>query len=289
MNTRHRIIRGALVLPLALGVAGVMADSAAACDTTTGSAPVAAVSRKDVPITGDGKITLKVTAPAKLGRDGRYHDVTMELINPSPVDYRSATAELGFTGLDDAQTGVLLAARHLRITTETAAGTAPVPLASGCDAWITGTVVDGIALPAGTAQTLHLRLAAAKSTPGELSAITMIGSLRISDESFKWDQVPGATFELGIVDSAPASADRPVTQTSVAESLNGGNDAPDDPAPATTAPAPTTPAASLSPPLTAGPAPDAGDPATQTGLIAIVATILLVSSLGAAALLRRAA
>jgi hypothetical protein len=37
-----------------------------------------------------------MTTPTTFGRDRRYHDVTMELINPTPTGYHAATAEVAF-------------------------------------------------------------------------------------------------------------------------------------------------------------------------------------------------
>ena len=282
MRTMRGVLRAALVLPFVAGIASTTTGAAVACDAPTEQATaIMATSRRDVPITADGKVTLKMTAPTELGRDGRYHDVTMELINPNPVDYHAVTAEVAFTDLP---------ARYLRLEAATPAGTTAVPLAASCDAVVSGVVADRIELPAGSAQTLHLRIAAAMSTPDTARAVTMMGSLRIADSSFKWSMVPAARFETRLVDRAPASADQPVTRITAAESVLGGPGPATDPTTAPPAPAATasTPVADLASPLVTHPAvPGTADDPVPIGLVAVVATILLVSSLGAAAMLNR--
>jgi hypothetical protein len=94
-------------------------------------------------------------------------------------------------------------------------------------------------------------MAAAMSTSDDVRAFTMMGGLRIADSSFRWALVPSARFDIALVDSVSASADEPVTRISKAEWVATA----DEPVP--------------------------------IGLLAIVAAILLVSSLGAAAMLRR--
>lgn len=276
MDTTGRIVRGLLVIPLAVGVAGLATGTAVACGSTARSAAVT-TGRRDVPITSDGKVTLKMTAPITLGRDGRYHDVTLELINPTPHGYRAATVDVAFTDLSP---------RYARLKAVDSTGVTVIPFSVGCDSWMWGTVAERITLPAGTAQTFRLRLAIAMSTPEELQATTMTGSLRIADSAFQRTQ-PSARFELVLVDSAPASADRPVTRTSKAEAFK---DAPagNPKAQLTPTPAASAPVADLAPtPAARIPAPETDDNSVQSGPIAIAALILLVSSLGTLAMLRR--
>ncbi|HKE51984.1 MAG TPA: hypothetical protein VKE25_10785, partial [Actinomycetes bacterium] len=227
--------------------------------------------------TSDGKVTLKMTTPTTLGRDGHYHDVTMELINPTPHGYRAATVDVAFTDL---------LPRYARLKAVGPTGVTAIPFSVGCDTYMWGTVAERVTLPAGTAQTFQLRLAIAMSTPDDLQATWMTGALHIADSTFKRTQ-PSVRFELTLVDSAPASADQPVTQTSKAEAFKG---APIGDPKASLAPTPaaSAPAAQVAtPPAAQVPAPETDDNSMQSGPIAIAALILLVSSLGALAMLRR--
>lgn len=276
MDTTGRIVRGMLVIPLAVGVAGLTTGTAVACGSTT-EPPAISTGRRDVPITSDGKVTLKMTAPTTFGRDGRYHDVTVEVINPTPHGYRAATVDVAFTDLSP---------RYARLKAVGPTGVTAIPFSVGCDSWMWGTVAERIRLPAGTAQTFQLRLAIAMSTPEELQATWMTGALRIADSAFQRTQ-PSARFELTLVDSAPASADRPVTRTSKAEAFRS---APIGDPKASLAPTPaaSAPVAQVeTPPAAQIPAPETDDNSVQSGPIAIAALILLVSSLGALAMLRR--
>ena len=276
MNTTRRIVRGILVVLLAVGIAGLTTGAAVACGSAAEPSAVTS-GRRDVPITSDGEAMLKMTAPTTFGRDGRYHDMTVEVINPTPHGYRSATVDVAFTDLSP---------RYARLKAVGPTGVTAIPFSVGCDSWMWGTVAERITLPAGTAQTFHLRLAIAMSTPEELQATWMTGALRIADSAFQRTQ-PSVRFELTLVDTAPASADQPVTRTSKAEAFKGAP-AGDLKATLTPTPAASAPVAHATPtPAAHIPAPETDDNSVQSGPIAIAALILLVSSLGAAALLNR--
>ena len=295
MRATYRLLRGTLALPLALAGTVSAPDVATACADPAPTAADATVIRREIPVVADGKVMLKMSAPAAVGRDGRYHDVTMELSNPTPVDYRSAA--LGMAFLTDTSTagGSDVRARYLRLRAESAAGLTAIPLTTSCDGTISGTIVNRVALSSGTTLTVHLRLAAAKSAPSALRAFTAVGTVDIADSSFRADYVPGPDFPITVRAAAAASDDRVITQSSRARPILGAPAAPSSSpttGPTVTPSAPAAPAtaavSALTPPLTASPtSPDDSGDAATTGLIAIVATILLISSLGAAAMLRR--
>jgi hypothetical protein len=295
MRATYRLLRGTLALPLALAGTVIAPSIATACADPAPTAADATVTRREIPVVADGKVMLKMSAPAVVGRDGRYHDATMELINPTPDDYRSAT--LGMAFLTDTSTagGTDVRARYLRLRAESAAGLTAIPLTTSCDGTISGTIVNRVALSSGTTLTVHLRLAAAKSAPSALRAFTAVGTVDIADSSFRADYIPGPDFRIAVRDNAAASEDRVITQSSQAKPILGAPAAPSNtptaahtagpPAPATPTTAPASP---LAPRLTASPTgPGDGSDSATTGLIAIVAGILLISSLGAAAMLRR--
>lgn len=279
-----------LIRRAGLGIAGTVAvaglsilpaGTALAC----GSPPEApssppAARLHDVPITPGAKVTFTMTGPAELGRDGRYHEVILELINPTPGSLRGGSVSIALYGEGTAygQTRYLQA-KSVRLKELTEGGTLAVPLqGGGCEPGVNGLIAEQLDLPAGSARTIQLRLALAMSTPPALSSMSVAGHLSF-DLAPEHVLMPSVRIDPTIVPAAKAAVGEQLTDRAEASEIPADERPPVAPAtPPATAP--------FTPTRTALDEAGSGD---LTGLAVAAAVILLISSLAAVVQLRRTA